>query len=97
MSEIAKKLSVGHVDATFLELHSQDQSRMNQGYSLHNLYLIKDGASVDYYLEPTLTRKIKTKHYNCYEESYMEQTNCLNHFYMSKLNCTFPWLSLIHI
>ena len=92
MSKIAQKLSVDQIDEIVVELHSKDQSRMNQGYSYHDLYRIKDGTREEYFLEPTLKRKIKTKNYNCDEENYVEQTKCLNHFYMSKLNCTFPWL-----
>ena len=92
MSDIARKLSIEKIDQIFVELHSKHQSRMNQGYSYHDLYRIKDGTREEYFLEPTLKRKIKTRNYNCYEETYMEQNKCLNHFYMSKLNCTFPWL-----
>ena len=92
MSEIARKLSVDEIVQVFVELHSKDQSRMNQQYSGHDIYGIKVGTREEYHVEPTLQRNIKTKNYNCYEERYMEQTKCLNHFYMSKLNCIFPWL-----
>ena len=92
MSEIAKKQSVDQMYQIFIELHSKDQSRMNQRWSGHDTYHIKYGNWEDYYVEPTLNRKIKTKNYNCYEERYVEHTKCLNNFYMSKLNCTFPWL-----
>ena len=92
MSEISKKLSEDQIDEIVVELHSKDQSRMNQGYSSHDLHHIKAGTQEDYYVEPTLIKKIKTKNYNCYEERDMKQTKCLNDFYISKLNCTFPWL-----
>ena len=92
MSKIAQKLSVDQIDEIVVELHSKDQSRTNQGFSYHDIYRIKNGTSEEYYMEPTLKRKIKTKDYNCKEERDMEQTTCLNHFYISKLNCTFPWL-----
>ena len=66
---------------------------MNQGYSLHDLYSIKNSTMEEYFMEPTLQTKMKTKNYNCNEEEkYVEPTDCLNNFYMSKLNCTFPWL-----
>ena len=90
ISEIA--LSIGQIDDIFVELHSKDQSMMNQGWSLHDLYRIIAGTWEQYFVEPTLKRKINTKNFNCYEERDVEQTKCLNHFYMSKLNCTFPWL-----
>ena len=66
---------------------------MNQGYSLHDLYSIKNSTMEEYFMEPTLHTHIKTKNYNCNDKKrYLEQTDCLNNFYMSKLNCTFPWL-----
>ena len=77
-----------------VELHSKDQSKMNQGWSLHDMFRIKHLFMDQYFLEPTIKRKIKTKNYNCNEERYVEHTKCLNDFYMSKLNCTFPWLKL---
>ena len=97
MSEIIRKLSpIQKIDYVFVELHSKHQSRMNQGYPLHDLYIVTEDFYEEYYMEPTLKRKIKTTNYNCYdEERYMEQTKCLNHYYMSKLNCTFPWLESI--
>ena len=90
MAEIARKLSVDQISEIYVELHTKDQSRMNQGWSFLNLYHIKDGNFEEYYVEPTLKTKIKTKNYNCNEE--VKQTKCLNHFYMSLLNCSFPWL-----
>ena len=75
-----------------VELHSKDKSRMNQRWSFHDIFRIKDLFRDEYYLEPTIKRKIKTKNYNCNEERYVEHTKCLNDYYMSKLNCTFPWL-----
>ena len=92
MSEIARKQSVYQIGQIFVELHSKDHSRMNQGWSFHDIYRGKNGTREEYFVEPTLKGKIKTKNYNCYEERNVEQTECLNHFYMSKLNCTFPWL-----
>ena len=92
MSEIARKLSIESINEIYVELHSKDQSKMNQGWSYHDFYSLKSGKQENYYLEPFIRRNIKTKNYNCYEKSDMEQTNCLNNFYMSKMNCTFPWL-----
>ena len=93
ISEIGRQLSEDWVDKIYVELHSKDQSRLNQGYSLHDLYSIQDSTMEEYFMEPTLKTKINTKNYNCNEEKkYVEQTKCLNHFYMSTLNCTFPWL-----
>ena len=94
MSEIAKKFkfSVKKFHTLFVELHSKDHSKMNQRWSYHDLYRCKEGSHDVYYVEPFLKTKIKTKHYNCYEENIMEQTKCLDDFYMSKLNCTFPWI-----
>ena len=66
---------------------------MNQGYSDHDFYETKPDTIEMYFVEPTLTRKIKTKNYDCYDKRYMEQTKCLNNYYMSILNCTFPWLN----
>ena len=93
ISNIGIKLSEEWVDRIYIELHSKGQSRMNQGYSLHDLYSIKNSTMEEYFMEPTLQTKMKTKNYNCNEEeNYVEPTDCLNNFYMSKLNCTFPWL-----
>ena len=92
MSDLATKLSVEKMENIFVELHAKDQSKMNQGWSYHDLYRLKIGKHESYYLEPTIKRKIKTKNYNCYENNVMKQTNCLNNYYMAKLNCTFPWL-----
>ena len=97
MSEIIRKLSpIQKIEYVFVELHSKDQSRMNEGYPFNDLYLVTEDTAEEYYMEPTIKRKIQTRNYNCYdEERYMEQTKCLNHYYMSKLNCTFPWLESI--
>ena len=92
MSDLATKLSVEKFDKIYVELHAKDQSKMNQGWSYHDLYSLKIKKYETYYLEPTIKRNIKTRNYNCYENNDMEQTNCLNNFYMSKMNCTFPWL-----
>ena len=92
-SEIARKLDQERIIVVHVELHNKDQSRMNQGYSLHDFYETKPDITDIHFLEPTFTRKIKTKSYNCYEEKYVEQTKCLNNYYMSILNCTFPWLN----
>ena len=93
MTKITRKLSLEKVVQIFVELHSKDQSRMNQRISDHDIYRIKDGTWEEYSVGPNLQRKIKTKNYNCNEEQYVKQTTCLNHYYMSKLNCTFPWLN----
>ena len=94
MTKIARKLSLDKVLQIFVELHSKDQSRMNQRISDQDIYRIKDGTREEYSVGPNSQRKIKTKNYNCNEdEQYVEQTTCLNHYYMSKLNCTFPWLN----
>ena len=74
-----------------VELHSKDQSKMNQHYSFHDFHSFKKDATTQVFVEPILKRKIKTKNYNCYEDT-IEQTKCLTDFYMAKLNCTFPWL-----
>ena len=93
ISKIGIKLSEEWVDKIYIELHSKGQSRMNQGYSLHDLFSIKNSTMEEYFMEPTLHTHIKTKNYNCNDKKrYLEQTDCLNNFYMSKLNCTFPWL-----
>ena len=92
MSDLATKLSVEKLDEILVELHAKDQSKMNQGWSYHDLYLLKIRKQEWYYLEPTIKRNIKTRNYNCYENNDMEQTNCLNNYYMSKMNCTLPWL-----
>ena len=94
MTKIARKLSLDKVLQIFVELHSKDQSSMNQRISDQDIYRIKDGTREEYSVGPNLQRKIKTNNYNCNEdEQYVEQTTCLNHYYMSKLNCTFPWLN----
>ena len=97
MSEIIRKLSpIQKIEYVIVELHSKDQSWLNQGYPLHDFYIVTEDFNEEYYMEPTIIRKIKTRNYNCYdEERYMEQTKCLNHYYMSKLNCTFPWFESI--
>ena len=92
MSDLARKFSVEKLEEIFVELHAKDQSKMNQGWSYHDFYRLKIRKYENYYLEPTIKRNIKTRHYNCYENNDMEQTNCLNNYYMSKMNCTFPWL-----
>ena len=94
MTKIARKLSLDKVLQIFVELHSKDQSSMNQRISDQDIYRIKDGTREEYSVGPNSQRKIKTKNYNCNEdEQYVEQTTCLDHYYMSKLNCTFPWLN----
>ena len=94
MTKIARELSLDKVLQMFVELHSKDQSRMNQRISDQDIYRIKDGTREEYSVGPNSQRKIKTKNYNCNEdEQYVEQTTCLDHYYMSKLNCTFPWLN----
>ena len=97
MSEIIRKLSpIQKIEYVFVELHSKGQSRMNQGYPLHDFYLVTEDTVEEYYMEPIIKRKIKTRNHDCYDkERYIEQTECLNNFYMSKLNCTFPWLESI--
>ena len=92
-SEIARKQDQEKSRVVHIELHTKDQSRMNQGWSHHDFYETKPESMQKYYVEPTLTRKIKTKSYNCYEERYVKKTKCLNNYYMSILNCTFPWLN----
>ena len=92
-SEIARKQDQEKSRVVHIELHTKDQSRMNQGYSIHDFYTTAPDTIDTYFVEPILRRKIKTKGYNCYEEKYMEQTTCLNKYYMSILNCTFPWLN----
>ena len=62
MSEIAKKLSVKKFDTLFVELHSQDQSKMNQRWSDHDLYRCKENKHEIYSVEPLLETKIKTIH-----------------------------------
>ena len=90
-SDIAKKL---YDDKIIIqaELHAKDQSKMNQVWSLHDLYWFKKGLAVDYFVKHFQITKIKTKKYNCYESIDMKQTKCLDDFYMHKLNCTFPWI-----
>ena len=92
MSEITRIQPGYQINQIFVELHSKEQSRMNQGWSFHDINRSKNGTREEYFVEPTLKEKIKTKNYSCYEEKHVEQTKCLNDFYMSKLNCTFPWL-----
>ena len=92
-SEIARKQHQEKTISVFVELHTKDKSRVNQGYSDHDFYETKPNTIEMYFVEPTLTRKIKTKNYDCYDERCMEQTKCLNNYYMSILNCTFPWLN----
>ena len=82
MTKIARKLSLDKVLQIFVELHSKDQSRMNQRISDHDIYRIKDGTREEYSVGPNLLRKIKTKNYNCNEEQYVKQTTCLNHYYV---------------
>ena len=91
MSDIAKKL-YGDKITVHAELHTKDQSKMNQVWSLHDLYWFKEGLAVDYFVKHSLRTKIKTKKYNCYESIHVKQTKCLDDFYMNKLNCTFPWI-----
>ena len=92
MSGIAKKLSIENIGTILLELHAEGQSKMNQRYSYHDFYRFKDSELKQYFIEPSLKTKIKTKNYNCYEKNDMHQADCLNDFYMKKLNCTFPWI-----
>ena len=53
MSDLATKLSVEKFDKIYVELHAKDQSKMNQGWSYHDLYLLKIRKQEWYYLEPT--------------------------------------------
>ena len=92
MSEIARKLSIENIGTILLELHAEGQSKMNQRFSYHDFYRFKDSKLKQYFIEPSLKKKIKTKNYNCYETNYMQKTNCLDEFYMLQMNCTFPWL-----
>ena len=79
-------------EAILVEVHSRGQSLMNQGWKWHYIEFAKPKTWIDYYLEESITKKIKTKHYDCNESNNIQMTNCLNEFYMSKLNCSFPWL-----
>ena len=92
LSETARKQSVDEIWTIHVELHSKDQSRTNQRWSFHDFYRMNDGTYEEFYMEPTIKTKIKTRNYNCYEERDVEHTKCLDDVYMSKLNCTFPWL-----
>ena len=92
MSQIAKKLSVDEIDPIFVELHATGQSKMNQGWSYHDLYNFGKDMLQTYYVVPSPNTKIRTKKYNCYENNDMNQEQCLNDLYMNKLNCTFPWI-----
>ena len=92
MSEIARKLSIENIGTIVLELHVDGQSKMNQRFSYHDFYRFKDSTLKQYFIEPSIKKKIKTKNYNCYETNFMQQTKCLDEFYMSQMNCTFPWL-----
>ena len=76
----------------YVELHPKDQSKMNQAWSYHNLYIITEGPPTWYFMEPSLKTKIVTKNYNCDEKNEMKQARCLDQYYMNKLNCTFPWM-----
>ena len=40
MSKITKMFSLDRIDL-FVELHAKDQSKMNQGWSYHDLYRLK--------------------------------------------------------
>ena len=91
MSDIAKKL-YGDKITVHAELHTKDQSKMNQVWSLHDLYWFKEGLAVDYFVKHFQITKIKTKKYNCYENNDMDQKQCLDDLYMNQLNCTFPWI-----
>ena len=84
------KLSKGSI--FYKEFHGKGQSRMNQGWTYHDLFELKVWKLEIYYVESSIRRKIKTKNYNCYEKNDMHQADCLNDFYMKKLNCTFPWI-----
>ena len=90
-TDIAKKL-YGDKIIINAELHTKDHSKMNQVWSLHDLYWFKEGLSVDYFVKQSIRIKIKTKKFNCHESNDMKQTKCLDDFYMNKLNCTFPWI-----
>ena len=79
-------------EAILIEIHSRGQSFMNQKWKWHFIEFAKPKTWIDYYLEESVMKKIKTKHYNCNESNNIQMTNCLNEFYMSKLNCSFPWL-----
>ena len=81
MSGIAKKLSIENIGTILLELHAEGQSKMNQRYSYHDFYRFKDSELKQYFIEPSLKKKIKTKNYNCYETNFMQQTKCLDEFY----------------
>ena len=65
---------------------------MNQGWKVHNIEYAMSNKWIDYYLEASITKKIKTKNYDCNVSNNMQMTKCLNEVYMSKLNCSFPWL-----
>ena len=95
MSEIARKLSIENIGTIVLELHVDGQSKMNQRFSYHDFYRFQNSMLKQYFVEPSLKKKIKTKNYNCYEANYMQQNKCLDEFYMSQMNCTFPWLKSI--
>ena len=92
MSEIAQKLFVDNIDTLYVELHATEQSKMNQGWSYHDVYKFRKNIFQTYYVVPPPTTKIKTKKYNCYENNDMDQKQCLDDLYMNQLNCTFPWI-----
>ena len=92
MSEIAQKLFVDNIDTLYVELHATEQSKMNQGWSFHDVYKFRKNIIQTYYVVPSPNTKIKTKKYNCYENNDMDQKQCLDDLYMNQLNCTFPWI-----
>ena len=92
MSEIAQKLFVDNIDTLYVELHATEQSKMNQGWSYHDVYKFRKNIFQTYYVVPSPNTKIKTKKYNCYENNDMDQKQCLDDLYMNQLNCTFPWI-----
>ena len=91
MSDIGKNLN-GDKITIHAELHTKDQSKMNQVWSLHDFYWFKEGIAVDYFVKQSIRIKIKAKKFYCIESNDMKGTKCLDDFYMNKLNCTFPWI-----
>ena len=78
-----------------IEIHSKDQSLMNQRYSWENVIYLRKEKFTSITFKAEVFQSVKTKDNYCNEENSLKITNCYDKFYMLKLNCSFPWLKNI--
>ena len=76
----------------FIEIHSKDQSLMNQKWSFENMVSIREYKWHYNNRKAMIYKAVKTKNHDCNVKNSLKTTQCYNNFYMMKLKCYLPWL-----